>query len=90
MRYLVTLGVMLALGGCTSADEAIHKGKVVCRDGVEYLVFDPGTNFQAVSPHLRRDGTPYPCGDDIQNSTAPVAPDLNETINTPDAIGNHS
>ena len=70
MRKVGFLAALLALSACSqkviteeqlqaNAQGTLDAFKIVCRDGVEYLV-SPWHSY-AVSPHLKPDGKPYTC-----------------------------
>lgn len=50
----------LMLSGCGTQHSA-DASERACIDGVQYIVIDPGSSAQAMSPHLQQDGKPYLC-----------------------------
>lgn len=52
--------VAIMLSGCGAQDYANDSDRV-CIDGVQYIVMNPDTSMQALSPHLKPDGKPYLC-----------------------------
>lgn len=86
MKAWILLGCMpvLMLSGCDDPNMAqndLDAAKLLCRDGVEYMMVGKETS-RVLSPHLQRDGKPYPCGKDIQAVIRPPGISVETNTNT--------
>jgi hypothetical protein len=64
MKKLLVIPFLL-LAACTTAQQAVDSASYVCKDGVQYFVYEKmNTNGDAsysVVPHFKVDGTLFSC-----------------------------
>lgn len=63
MKKLI-LAAMLGLAACGSVQEDVENSGYVCKDNVEYFVYEKysGGNYSySVVPHFKPDGSLYTC-----------------------------